>query len=250
MSQIIYAVFLFFLSLNSLQANLSPSSNLNHFHICTVASLQSENLHKLFFSCQQHHIDLEIIGLDLPYYGNGTKLLRMAEYVNNLDDNDLVMFIDAFDVLVIADKEVILEKFLKMNTPFVMSAERNCFPFPNRANEYPPTLSSFKYINTGSYIGYVKNLKQWLTALQPFDLTQGDQGQVTSHYLDKKSLFVLDYSCKLFLPLFKVQPHEIEIDVILKVVRCLATNSEPCVIHANGRSFKLWNMIYQDLLAQ
>jgi hypothetical protein len=243
----IYSVLLFFLSSNFLQAN--PFSS-EQFHVCTVASRQNENLNKLIFSCEKHHIDLVILGLGLPYHGNGTKLLRMDHYIHTLPDDDIVMFVDAFDVLVVADKEVILEKFFKLNAPFVMSAEKACYPFAHRANDYPPAPSVFKFINSGSYIGYVRNLKEWLTDISPIDLQASDQGQMTNHYLDKNAFFVLDYFCELFLPLFKVKPEEIAIDEDDRVVRCLTTGSEPCVIHANGKSFNLWDIIYEKLLAE
>lgn len=69
-----------------------------------------------------------MIGLGLPYYGNGTKLIRMGEYWNTLDDDEIVMFIDAFDVIIVAEKGLILEKFLNMNTPLLMFTEKKCFP--------------------------------------------------------------------------------------------------------------------------
>lgn len=240
----LYYFFLFFSS-NFLQANLS-----SQFHVCTVASYRTENLNKLVFSCKKHHIDLEIVGLDQPYYGNGTKLLRMTEYLNTLNDEDIVMFIDAFDVIVIADKEVILKKFLKMNVHFLMSAEKNCYPFAYRADDYPLTESSFKFINSGSYIGYVSNLKIWLADLTPIDLKTSDQGQITNHFLDKNTHFTIDYFCELFLSLFNVESKEIILDVDDKMVHCLTTSSEPCVIHANGKSFDLLDMIYQKLVAE
>lgn len=240
MSKIIYTFFFVFLC--------SGSLNGANFHVCTVASFTNGNLEKLQSSCNQHHIDLEIIGLGLPYYGNGTKLLRMSEYLETLDDDDIVMFVDAFDVLIIADKEVILSKFLDMNVPFVMSAEKNCFPFSHLASEYPETASPFKYINSGGFIGYVGTLKSWLTDLKPFDLQKGDQGQITIHYLLHRNDFVIDTSCELFLSLYQVKAEEIAIDEHQRVVRCLTTGGEPCAIHANGKSFYLWNIIYDQLV--
>lgn len=247
MQHFFYSILFIFLSLNLLQADLDPSL-LDQFHVCTVASYKHKNLDKLIFSCKKHHIDLEVIGLGLPYYGNATRLLRMAEYLNTLDDNDIVMCVDAFDVLIIADKEMILKKFLNMNTPFIMSAEKGCYPFPKYANQYPPTSSPFKFINAGGYIGYVRNLKTWLADLSPIKLRGSDQGQITKHYLYKKPFFLLDYSCDLFLSLCEVKSEEILIDVNDKVVHCLTTGSQPCVIHANGKAFYLWNIIYRTLV--
>ena len=244
MRDFIYSLFFVFLSLNSLYADHPLSSD--RFHVCTVASYTNVNLNKLILSCNKHHIDLEIIGLGLPYYGNGTKLFHLNEYLNSLNDDDIVMFVDAFDVLVIADKEVILKKFIDMNVPFVMSAEKGCFPFADLANKYPKTSSPFKFINSGCYIGYVHNLKTWLRELSPLNLETSDQGQITIHYLKNKYVFAIDYYCELFLSLYQVRKREIAIKK--NGVLSLKTGSKPCVVHANGKSFYLWNIIYEKLV--
>ena len=246
MQKIIFIFVFVFLSSHKLQAD--PVPLLDSFHVCTVASYETANLNKLTLSCEINHIDLEVIGLGLPYYGNGTKLILMAEYLKTLDDDEIVMFVDAFDVIIVADKEVILEKFLNMNTPFLMSAEKNCYP-EHLINRYPPMQNSFKYINTGSYIGYVKDLKAWLDDLPHINPSASDQLQVSIHYLDGHVFFNLDYDCELFLPLCLVEDQEIAIDVDNGIVHCLTTNSEPCVIHANGKSFHIWEIIYQTLIS-
>ena len=238
---IFHMVFFTLLSVNFLWGD-------DHFHICTVASYKNENLDKLITSCQKHNIELKILGFNQPYYGNGTKLLRLNEYLENLADDDIVMFVDAFDVLIIRDKEIILRKFLARNAPFIMSAEQNCYPFAKLASQYPETAGPFRFINSGCFIGYVLNLKAWLLELSPFQVDKSDQGQITKHYLKNRSTFVLDHECELFLTLFKMSEEEIAIDENEKIVRCLITGSEPCVIHANGKSFKLWDMIFEKLV--
>jgi hypothetical protein len=238
--------FFLFLPLEVLFASQQPL--VDRLHICTVASHRNENLEKLILSCQKHHIELEIVGLGLPYEGNGTKLLRMHKYIKTLDDDDIAMFVDAFDVIIIADKEIILEKFLAMKGPIVFSTEKGCFPFPHLIDEYPQSSSPFRFLNSGAYIGYVKDLKKWLRGLKPFDLQKGDQGQITVNYLSNKDSLFLDDKCEIFLSLYQVSGDEIVIDENKRVVHCVATDSEPCVIHANGKSFDLWDIIYQKLV--
>lgn len=95
------------------------SYDLDKFHVCTVSNKRTEGLDKLEISCKKLQINLEIIGLDQPYFKNGTKLVRMEEYLRTLQDDDIVMFVDAFDVIIIGDKEAILTKFFSMNVPFL-----------------------------------------------------------------------------------------------------------------------------------
>lgn len=235
-------LFNFFLLL--IFTNISAYS-LDKFHICTVANYRHPNLEKLEKSCQAHGIDLEILGMGSPYPGNGTKFLHMVDYLQTLEEDDIVMFVDAFDVLILADKKTILQKFLKMKVPFLMAAETNSHPFPWRAEEYPQSPTRFRYINTGTYIGYVNALKNWLDALQPIDPVIDDQGQATEHFLASdrnKRYFKLDHHCRLFLPLFGVSTKDVAI--INDQFRCLLTGSKPCLIHANGGTFKIWDMVY------
>jgi hypothetical protein len=186
--------------------------------------------------------------MDQPYYGNGTKLLRLQEYITKLQDDEIVMFIDAYDVLIVADKEVILQKFLNLHTPFLMSAEKNCYPYAELADAYPTTSSPFRYINSGGFIGYVRNLKEWLENLSPFILNQGDQGQITKNWFKNQMVFSIDTSCEIFLSLYGVQNKEVGIHLRKQTLRCLTTGSEPCAVHANGNSFEIWNRVYRKLI--
>ncbi len=125
------------------------------------------------------------------------------------------------------------------------------YSYEHLASSYPPAPTPFKYINTGSFIGYVGSLKKWLNALQPIDPGGCDQGQTTVHYLKKpknRSFFTLDHHCRLFLTLYMVDEKDVKIDTKNKIVECLITHSYPCVIHANGQSFQAWNKIYQQLI--
>lgn len=228
-----------------------PEGLLERFHVCTVATYRHPNLEKLINSCEKHQIHLEILALGHPYFGNGTKLIHMKQYLQTLNDDDIVMFVDAFDVLVVANKKKILRKFLRENSPFIMSAELNCAPHTHLAPHYPPAPTRFKYVNTGSYIGYVKNIKSWLKALEPISAKECDQGQATIHYLkdpNNTTFYTLDYHCRLFLPLYMVNENEVKIDSVNKIVECHITHSYPCVIHANGTSFHIWNKVYQQLI--
>jgi hypothetical protein len=42
----------------------------------------------------------------------------------------MVLFTDAFDSVVLAPLEAIVERFLELGSPVVMSAERVCWPDP------------------------------------------------------------------------------------------------------------------------
>jgi hypothetical protein len=221
---------------------LATESLLNKLHVCTVASKETKDLNNLLKSCCKNNIDLKILGLNKPYFSHSLKLFYVQEYLNTLADDDILMFVDAYDVLIISEKNTILKKFFQMKTPLLFAAEKNCWPLDNVADRFPKSPTPFRYIKTGTYIGYVYFLKKWLQDLSPIDIYKCDQSQISLHYLQNPNTYPLDFYCELFLPLFKVRKKELKVD--LKTIHCLSTNSRPCVIHANGKinhKLKMYN---------
>lgn len=228
----------------------------DRFHVCTVANYARRHLEKLILSCKCARVDLKILGMGKPYpqhrARHHVKLLWMLDYLHSLEEDEIVMFVDGFDVLLMADRETIIKKFKNMQVPLVISAERACYPLKELAEQYPSSPTPFKYINSGSYIGYVKHLKKWLLDMNIHD-QQCDQAQVTVHYLkDVKKFLTLDYMCELFIPLYLVEKQEIAIDQKAKTVYCKTSQSYPCVAHANagkaGGAFTVWNAIYDKII--
>ena len=219
----------------------------SEFHVCTVANRMHPNLEKLIISCKENGIQLEILGMGQPYVGNTTKLRVMKEYCHRLPDDDLVLFVDAFDVLILADKQEIVSRFLALDVPMLMAMEMNCWPLKSSAPFHPPTSSPFKYINTGGYMGWVKAVRRWLDSFDGTLLSgKSDQGAAHKLFMEKPHLYALDHWCAIFLCLFQVPADAVLIDPVSRRVTCSYTNSSPCVLHANGRSFTIWNQVYSS----
>jgi hypothetical protein len=174
--------------------------SLGRFHVCTVASDSHPRLDQLIESCKVHQIELDVLGMGLPYPKNGVKLLYMIDYLKRWEDDEVILFVDAYDTLILVDKERILEKFLRSERPFIMGAEKNCAPNPDLAPHFEKGPTPFRFINTGTYIGYVKNIRAWLEALHP-NAYMCDQYQTALYYLrslKNRSHFTLDIYCDFF----------------------------------------------------
>ena len=220
-------------------------------HVCTVASKMHPNLKKLINSCEEYGIQLEILGMDMPYRRNTDKLRVMKNYCHQLPEDDLVLFIDAFDVLILSDKQEIVSRFLALDVPMLMSMEMNCWPSDATAAHHPPTSSVFKYINTGGYIGWVKAVRNWLDAFDESLLSErSDQGASHKLFIKNPEFYGLDHWCAIFLCLCKVPLSAVLIDEAHKKITCTYTNSSPCILHANGKSFDLWNQVYSSFFEQ
>ncbi|MBA2727612.1 MAG: hypothetical protein H0U49_05505 [Parachlamydiaceae bacterium] len=215
-------------------------------HICTVASQRNKGLDQLLDSCDRYGLSIDVMGMGQPFKGNSHKLMYVQDYIQNLDDNDVVLFVDAYDVLFFADADKILQTFLNIDKPFVISVERYCWPYPNLEPSFPRGPTSFRYINSGSYMGYVYRLKEILNDIQPKPF-QDDQGLFTRHYFENPDLYTFDAYCELFMPFAGVIMQELHIDPSDDTVVVNETGIKPCMIHGNGGSRPMYQEIY-DLL--
>lgn len=236
-----------FLFCQSVLCAYSPMNKAPTLHICTVASHKTKGLEQLLTSCKHYGVKIDVLGLGLPYRGMIEKLIYVQKYIQTLPDKDIVMFVDAYDVLILDTPESILKKFLKMDAPFVISVERFCFPYGDRASEFPKGPTTFRYINSGSYIGYVRYIKDLFKELSPFNIGDDDQGLFMRHYFQYPKKYTFDAKCVLFLPLAGVIEGELQIDRESVQVKCNETQTTPCVIHGNGGSRPLYQVIYDKL---
>jgi hypothetical protein len=229
---------------------LLAETPLPRLHVCTVANYMHPNLEKLMTSCEQNDIELEILGMGKPYSGNIDKLRIIKNYCDQLTENDLILFVDAFDVLILANPQEIISRFLSLNVPMLMATEMNCWPSKDTAKFHPHTPSPFKYINSGGYIGWAQAIKSWLNAFDnPLLSGKSDQEAVHKLFAQKPHFYALDHSCAIFLCLFQVPYNAVLINPVNKTITCTYTNSSPCVLHANGGSFPIWNQVYSAFFA-
>lgn len=207
----------------------------NQLHVCTVATHNDPGLFRLQRSCQRKGVPLVVLGQGRPYPSNGIKLQFVKEYLDTLPDDDILLFIDGFDVIILDDGQTILEKFLSKNTPFFISKEMNFGPAFSRdliAN-YPNAPTNFQFINSGGYIGYVKFIKQLFDSLS-FQINIDDQDQIHVHFLKNRDKYCLDYFCDIFLSLYDVKWSDLLVDCQQSKILLLPTNTKPSIIHGNG----------------
>lgn len=224
-------------------ANFQASASL---HVCTVASHQTTTLAQLERSCTHYGIDLKVIGIGLPYKGNGQKLTHLYSYIKDLPEEDIVLFVDAYDCLILASADTIVDKFLQKDIPCVISAEA-CFCPKSHLyliDRFQPSPTRFQYLNSGSIIGYAGYIKKLIEAISPVNESRSDQGQIMTYYVDHQDEILLDYYGDLFLTLQNVDGNELFIDRTSKTVTCLFTDTLPCVVHGNGDGKGMYQAIF------
>lgn len=64
----------------------------------------------------------------------------------------------SYDVVILADSQTILKKFIDFNASIVIGAEKSCWPDITLADQYPPidSVDGYKFINSGGLVFLLK----------------------------------------------------------------------------------------------
>ena len=167
------------------------------------------------------------------------KSYSVYEAVKKLEDEDLVLVYDAYDVLPIneATNKKLLDKITESFDldKITFNAEKNCYPINELAQLYPNTSSPWKFLNAGLYVGKVKKVKVLLEkALPLIKESKMDQAAFSLMFVEGKHDIALDYECKVFQTLYMLSLGDLTIknkEIINNIF-----NTKPLLIHGNGRS--------------
>lgn len=216
-------------------------------HIFTYCT-NKEKVWLLEKTAKIKNISLQIIcELQSEYKGFVSKILKTKQTISNLPKNDIICFVDAYDVLCFADSEKeIIDKFKSYDCDLLMGAETNSYPY-GYEDKYPNTehTTNYKYINSGGFIGYksaVMELYSWKSDDEIIEICKdgGDQTYFIQYFLETKPgpgvKCKMDYNEKIFQNMFLVSWY----DFIIQNGRLYNTvlNEYPCFVHFNGSSYK------------
>ena len=250
------------LDLKKLTSDTSANKRYDYFidfnvHVVTVGTDESK-CEKLYYSARQKRIDIINLGKDIEWKGGtmsgpggGQKVNLLKEYVKELPDRDVILFCDAYDVFFTDDVDEVTYRYLEMGKDVIFSAERVCWPDDKLSNDMivlNRKLTSFEtpyeYLNSGLFIGKVKELKKILGP----DIDDGDDDQLyyQKQYLTESYDIVLDQDSYIF------QTHEPEVFRRKTQMYNPLTRCYNCVYHGNGGDDakiifnRLYNQFYSD----
>lgn len=183
-------------------------------------------------SARKFGYNVTIEGYGQQYKGHGLKIQNMRKFCEQQDPNDVILFVDAYDVIFTQPEEVLFNKWEKLTggVGVIFNAEINCWPDAELASEYPshPT-SRFKFLNSGIYMGRAK----YILDMIPDNVsdTYDDQRYYADKFLfDVDSKIKLDYTTELFMPLcYAVTSVRYDDKGLVNS----ELGSHPCLLHAN-----------------
>ena len=173
---------------------ISDPDNFGFFRL--KASCAIKGLELIAIVCEQH-----------TFVNNRVKDDLLKDYLAGLDEEEIVMFSDGYDTLLLAGEEEILEKFYQAETDLLVSAETNCFPEKSLASDYPACETPYRYLNCGGFIGRVRAIREFLSLEatgQDDRHAWSNQYVWTLRYLRHTHLIKLDVRCEIFCTFYTV----------------------------------------------
>ena len=191
----------------------------------------------LINSMEIHYLNMDV----WTWNGYIDKIMSVANIINTHTDDDIICFIDAYDVLINQNIDYLLENFKYYNCDLLIGAELNCYPMKYK-DSYPFINSDYRYVNSGGYIGYkyaLQDLFNWKSYENICEICSdgGDQSYFTEYFISKYSNKIrLDTECLIFQNMYLVNWSELTFDNGKLYNQIL--EKRPCFIHFNGGSWQ------------
>lgn len=210
--------------------------------LVTVATHSERYYPYLKLSAEKYGHELITLGWGEKWKGFTWRFELIKNYLKGLND-ELVCFIDGYDVLILKDAATIENNFneITMNdkTKIVVSVEIPAESFIDNIFLIQMTKCNNYSINAGTYIGYSSALlKLYETLCNKYKCSNDSVDQIfmQKYCLEGNNELILDTESKLFLVITSISEklssgkHNIKIkDGVL-----LYKNQTPCILHASA----------------
>lgn len=219
-----------------------------------------DKMKTLIKSCKENNININVDGIGSKWNGNKDKPTNFLKFLNECRDDQIVMFVDANDVIFYDNPENIKKNFLEFNKNIVISAEKYCWPDREISKYYPEETKNeqFRYVNSGSYIGYVKDLKEMLNTYSKErnckkynqiddkipDGYISDQRCMHKYYLENLDKIALDYKQKIWSICAGTNREDYDITKYNNLYNKI-TNQKSSIMHTNGK-YSWYKDLYID----
>lgn len=207
----------------------------NDIAVVTMATKFDRGMYTFLDSCERFNIMPIILGIGLEWKGCCHKLHVTADALDSLRHyKKLVLFVDAYDSIFVDDIDAIVDEYGKIGAPLVYSGDKICFPDPGKAENHPPTISPYRFLNAGGIIGETALVADSIECIRrfPWKWEHIDQDLIMADASLILEKITIDTECRIFQTLYNcVDDLDLSADRIYNKI----TNSYPKVMHGNGR---------------
>ena len=211
-------------------------------HIVTIATREAFYLPYLRASCRRHGKVLTVLGMgrQAEWKGLTTKLKWMLQYLSLKPDEDLVCFVDGYDVICTRDLKELPQAFhsiCKRHGGQVVVAH-NLYPrsWMHLVHKVYYKRCKGYNLNSGTYMGRVLDIRRMIQRTMSLNRTyktNSDQQLLTLECIANPKQFCIDRDSALFLNINDfgqdLRPH-----VQIKGGYLTYDGRQPFFVHANG----------------
>jgi hypothetical protein len=164
------------------------------------------------------------------------KMKQFYKILENYDENEVILYLDSFDVLPLAGPDEVYQKYKSFNADIVFSYEKNCWPNLGNMNRFYPKKD---YINAGIYMGINSQIRKIMDYSFTFDTIQFYDDQhawaLLTRLIRDGIKVEVDTKSNIALSLndMDISGYGIVEDRLVNFI----DNTKPCFIHGNNRSF-------------
>lgn len=181
-----------------------------------------------------HDWDFQFIEHDWEPLGFLGKIHHTYNYLKELKGYTHFIYTDAWDTFALAGPDAVT-----LPDGLLISAERACYPHPEKAARYPANASPWKYVNGGGWCGEIAAFIK-MYELCPPTTELNDQVYLTDQFLKGYDWISLDYACSIFQTIGFcpesdfIYPFRTQFSDILMLN--MVTGEIPIFIHGNGHT--------------
>lgn len=212
--------------------------------LVTVATESQGYMPWLLESCKKHKTQITILGWQEKWQGFKWRYQLMLNYLDTIDGNELICFIDAYDVILLRPLEEIIEYYEKYDREIIISSEKMVSEYMEKM--FGNIRDSFftqcdkKRINAGLYLSRCKYLKLILRdILKNYDKKEynnDDQIMITKHCENNKQQYHIDDKFEIFLTVFNPMLSGKLDNMKIKNGKLFYGKNNPFFIHGNGNT--------------
>jgi hypothetical protein len=209
--------------------------SLPELHVVTYHTSDEKSKYT-FETGKFHGMQVQNLSTTMVWNGYQDKLIAMHKFVHTVSPDDIVCFVDAYDSILNASKEELIEKFLNEDAEIVFGAEINCHPPCMREFTWPESPTPLKHLNSGFYIGYARALRKLFSSAP---LQGDDQEYIARYFLENRTeeRLKLDVYARLVINMDKMPWDFLQIQHGYIYLTAEGLDQRPCCFHFCGMSY-------------
>lgn len=171
---------------------------MHKIHIVTVATESKYYFPYLIESCKKNNIELTVLGFDEKWQGFNWRLNLMREFLVRLPQDDIICFVDGYDVICTRDLNELKDSFYNIKNK---TKCKIIVGYHRIESHIAHLIVKFFFngeLNAGTYIGECKDLLDMFENISDRDNSSDDQQLLNEYNNQNKNIIHIDKDGELF----------------------------------------------------